>query len=61
MSKKDTNYEHGVLTIPCIGIDGLLHECEPHSDTAICGCQVVKKKVGNYDYQSRFSCYPCTY
>ncbi len=48
-------------TIPCIGIDGLIHECEPHLNTAICGCVVIKKKVGNYDYEHRYSCYKCTY
>ena len=61
MSKDDVSMEHGVITIACIGIDGLIHECEPHLDTAVCGCQVVKKKVGNYDYEHRYSCYPCTY
>lgn len=60
MSKNDRNNEHAILTISCIGIDGLIHECEPHLDTAICGCKVIKKKVGKYDYAHRNSCYPCT-
>ena len=59
--KNNNENEHNVFTIPCIGIDGLIHECEPQSETAICGCIVVKKKVGKYDYKNRFSCYPCTY
>jgi len=46
MSKNDRNNEHAILTISCIGIDGLIHECEPHLDTAICGCKAIKKKVG---------------
>ena len=49
--KNNNENEHNVFTIPCIGIDGLIHECEPQSDTAICGCIVVKKKVGKYDYK----------
>jgi hypothetical protein len=61
MGKGDISTEHGVITIACIGIDNLIHECEPHKDTAICGCPVVKKKVGKYDYTNRHSCYPCTY
>lgn len=60
MSKGDVSMEHGVPTISCVGDDGLLHECEPHSDTAVCGCKVVRKKLLRDDWQ-RFSCYPCTY
>ena len=52
--KNNNENEHNVFTIPCIGIDGLIHECEPQSDTAICGCIVVKKKVGKYESKKNY-------
>lgn len=61
MNSGNHNDLQNTFTIPCIGVDGLIHECEPHLDVTVCGCQVAKKKVGNYDYAHRFSCYPCTY
>jgi hypothetical protein len=61
MNANDQNESQHKFTIRCIGIDGLMHECEPHLDAAVCGCQVVNKKVVNYDYAHRYSCYPCTY
>lgn len=61
MRKTHNDATQAPRTIPCIGIDGRLHECEPHKDTATCGCVVVEKKVGAYDYANRRSCYPCTY
>ncbi len=46
--------------ISCVGVDGNLHECEPHEDICFCGIKVKRKKLLRDDYE-RYSCYECTY
>lgn len=50
-----------VKAIPCLGVDGKWHLCEPHLDVCKCGVKVKTKKVGYMDRSEHYSCYECTY
>ena len=47
-------------TIECVGKDGLIHFCEAHKNTAVCGESVKTKKLGKVDLK-RFNCAKCGY
>jgi len=46
--------------IECVGTDGLLHFCEPHKATTVCGKEIKTKKPGKVDLK-RFNCPDCGY
>ena len=47
--------------IPCLGVDGKWHLCEPHLNVCKCGVKVKTKKVDHMDRSEHYSCYECTY
>lgn len=59
MTTNEFNVEK--VYIPCLGVDGKWHICEPHSNTCKCGVKVKTKKVGHMDRSEHYSCYECTY
>ena len=47
--------------IPCLGVDGKWHLCEPHSNTCKCGVKVKSKKDDKELFNNHYACYKCTY
>lgn len=47
--------------VECIGVDDLIHVCEPHKDVCKCGIKVKRKKLLKNDFVLLYSCYECTY
>lgn len=45
--------------VECIGVDDLIHICEPHKDKTICGIKVKRKKMLRDDFVVRYSCGGC--
>jgi hypothetical protein len=47
--------------IPCLGVDGKWHLCEPHLDVCKCGVKVRSKKDNKELFNKHCACYECTY
>ncbi len=53
--------EKEAVEIKCIGVDGLIHMCEPHKILCLCGMPVSRKTVTNANYRDLYSCGDCDY
>jgi len=49
------------IYVPCLGIDGKWHLCEPHLDVCKCGVKVKSKKDNKELFNKHCACYECTY
>ena len=50
-----------VYLVECLGKDRKRHLCLPFEDKTICGCEIFKKQVNEYDILNNFACYECLY
>jgi hypothetical protein len=50
-----------VMAFSCVGIDERLHRCKADESKTLCGINIKNKKPKKRDFETRFSCYECSY